>query len=548
MGMLNWLKSKISAPSVASSGLKPVDINARAAAHNAPGPFHVGRGARMGDGSKSFGGLSGSGATIIHDHARLRKNARLAYFDSPIARAMVSRYTDVVVGTGLKLVPTPSAAILGISPKAAELWGADIAARFELWFASKEVHRARNMTGYQLQRLYETCQQRDGEVFVRCYYDAARSNQLCVEIIDPCQIYGDAYTSTSGWNWGADGIERNEAGEEIAYAVWVKRKDGSFEVIRVPAKAVNGKPFMLHGFSQEYPGQTRGYSPLSHALDEFQKLGDFSQSTLVKAANQASITAYVKPSPDSAASNIFEGMTVGNAGPVACGTDPLTDPCAVTPATGTVTCSAIPEAMITTPSMMIMNLQGGEDLKAFPNTAPGDNFKDFSEAFISYLSAASSIPVEVLLQRFDSNYSASRAALLMFWHVAQIWRREEDNDFMTPLFETWLAGEIATGRVRAPGWSDPIMHQAWLAHELVGTPVPNIDPAKLATAHKSQVELGATTLDRVAHETNGSSGASNRARLARELGELPTPPWSKNAAPKKETKPVKDEDEDKMED
>lgn len=498
---------------------------------------------RVSDGSKSHGSLSGSGRAIIFDHATIRTNARSAYFDSPVARGICDRYTDTTVGVGLKMKPTPIARLLGISSEEAEAWGADVQARFELWFASKDPHRAKNMTGYQLQRLYALSQRRDGEVFARCYYDGkGRSNPFNVELLDPAQIVGDGFTDTSGLTkYPADGIKRGTNGEELEYQVYPGAGFASGEPVTVPARTANGRPLMLHGFSQEYPGQTRGYSMLAHALDDFQKLGDFTHATLIKAINQASIYASVEPATDAPASNIFESISAGNAGPRVIA-DPVSE---AEPCNGTasaITCTSVPEATLTSPGVMVMSLQAGEKLKPFANTAPADSYDKFVDAFTAYITASCNMPVEVYLQRFNANYSASRAALLLFWHVACIWRRELDDDFMTPVYETWLSEEIAAGRISAPGWSDLNLRRAWLAHSLIGTPVPNIDPGKLISAHKEQASVGAVTLDQIAHETNGSNGASNRAQLAREYAELPVPYWEAQASAKKP--PVKDDEED----
>jgi capsid protein len=99
------------------------------------------------------------------------------------------------------------------------------------------------------------------------------------------------------------------------------------------------------------------------------------------------------------------------------------------------------------------------------------------------------------------------------------------------VYENWLAGEIAAGRVAAPGWSDARMRAAWLKNQWIGAPMPNIDPTKTANADMLYAEMGAQTLDRVALNYNGSSGKANRAKLRREYSELPPAPWKPAAAP-----------------
>jgi hypothetical protein len=187
----------------------------------------------------------------------------------------------------------------------------------------------------------------------------------------------------------------------------------------------------------------------------------------------------------------------------------------------------LPEATIAVPgSVGVFNLSAGEELKPFSNSAPVTGFQFFVESLASHLSASLSIPLEIVLMRFNQNYSASRAALMLFWRVVQIWREELVSDFLNVVFENWLAGEIASGRVQAPGWTDPRMRAAWLKNQWIGAPMPNIDPTKTAAADQLYAQLGAQTLDRIALNYNGSSGKMNRIKLAREFKELPQPPWS----------------------
>jgi len=191
----------------------------------------------------------------------------------------------------------------------------------------------------------------------------------------------------------------------------------------------------------------------------------------------------------------------------------------------------VDEATIGAPgSVGVFNLEGGEDLKPFPDTAPGQEFGRFVDAFTSHLAASMSMPLEVLLMKFEQNYSASRAALIMYWRIAQMWRAEMASDMLNPVVEAWISGEIAANRIAAPGWSDPRMRRAWLNGTWAGVPMPNIDPMKTAKADQLYIEMGAQTLADVAQNLNGSDIEANKSQIARELDGLPLPPWGSGAA------------------
>jgi len=507
-----------------------------------------GYGGRSGGAKYSYG-LSASGNTRVFDHFTLRQNARDAYQDTPQAKALVDRYADTVVDIGLKLESTPDSKILKKGPKELEEWREEVDARFDLWCKAKEQHRPELMTFYQYQRLYSQGQQRDNDMFTRLYYSANQRliNPLQFSGIDANQIRGYAFTSTYTQYSQRDGINRDGRGRETSYKVWMQQYGDNqdpyrFETIpRIGSKSK--RIFMLHGFMPDYVGQGRGYSRLAHALQEFENITDFSISQVKKAINQSAITMYVKPSKDNPSSNPFEGVLTE------AGASPVVEQFGSTPApsqeaanVNPVSCYRMPEATIDTPgSTAVFNLAEGEDLAPFKATAPSESYDSFVNSFCSFLSASLSMPIEVMLMKFNQNYSASRASLILFWRVAQIWRAEIEADLLNPVYEMWLAEEIAAARILAPGWQDPVLRKAWLSTRWLGSPMPNIDPMRTAKADKEYVDMGAQTLDRVARNLNGSNGKANRSKLTREFQELPLAPWQSGSGANNNNEEEKEE-------
>jgi len=486
------------------------------------------------NGAKWPGGMSSHVNSMNIDHFTSRMNAREIMHDVPQARAITERFADSVVDIGIKVEPNPDSDILGIAPEKIEQWADNVGKRFDLWAKSKKSHRARQLTFYQAQRMYAMWQQRDNDILVRLFYSSEKDvlNPLQFQFIDPNQLRGYAWTNNYSHFVQSDGITRDARGREISYKIWVQNPKtgpdhGSYKDIDVPAKGPkSGRYFMLHGYTQEYAGQGRGYSRLAHALNDFENITDFTSSQIKKAINQSSIVGWIKPSDSNPASNPFQDMPAGPQS-VAIGETEFT-----VRDTEALDFCDVPEAATRTPgSMMIANLNEGEELHTYDNTAPSESFETFVNAFTAYLSSSMGIPLEVVLMKFNQNYSASRAALILFWRVANIWRGEMDSDFIAPIYEMWLSEEIAAGRIQAPGWSDPLLRDAWLSHGLIAAPMPNIDPMKTQKADEGYVAMGATTLDRVARELNGSSGKANRQKIKREFAELPQSPFNKSTGP-----------------
>jgi len=498
------------------------------------GQAHARLGGSGDNGSKWFGGLSSYIRSTFLNNYVLRQNARYAYQNTPMAKAIVDRNADVVADIGLMLEAAPVAEELGISPEEAESWAVSVERKFDLWARSKKQHRAELMTWYQSHRLYQIMAMRDGETFPRFFYtnDKDALNKLQFEFIDQNQIRGDSLTNSLGIQTTNDGIVRDSRNRETAYLIWSQDKDGAFIQQTIQKKGPrSGRIFMLHGFAPEYPMQRRGFSRLSHVLQEFENLTDFKSSVIKKAINQSNITMFVEPSKDFDSSTPLKNISNTRAGP-----SQSANQFGVNPQTGAaedlgpvVEFCRLDEATVDVPgSTGIFNLKRGETIKPFPNTSPGESYPDFVSSFAGSISASTSTPLEVVLMKFNQNYSASRATLILFWRVAGIWREEMASDFLNPTYTMWLAEEIAAGRVTAPGWSNPRMRAAWSNARWIGSPMPNIDPSKTAKAIKDHLEMGLTDLDKESRILNGSVGSMNRVRLNKQLDDLPNVPWGKN--------------------
>ena len=492
-------------------------------------------------GQKFVSGIDrGSTLGRIINHRSLRREARAAVHDTPQARALVTRFGDVVGDIGLRAESNPIPDILGISPEAAEEWAEDFDTRFDLWAQNKKQHRSGNMSFYQTHKPYSEWMMRDNDMFVRLYYpkDADLLNGLQFEFVDPDQINGIGATTTFGFTLPFDGIKRDERGREISYSVQVQKPDGSLDIVEIPRVGARSKRlFMLHGFSQEYANQGRGFSRLGFALQEFSDLTNLSIAHINKAIIHAGMAGAIIPSEEEDSSDPFEGIaTQFGTGPAAesFGANPVPPEGAqgvTTESIEPLTCYDIPESTTRVPSIFFANLKRGESIELLKNQSPQDSYNTFVDAFTSYITAAASMPLEVLLMKFGENFSASRGALLLFWQVAAIWREEMAADYLNPVREMYASVEIAAGRLKAPGFSDPRLRAAWLNCKWFGAPAPDIDPSKTAKATAEKIKLGIQTGTQSARMTNGSNFMKNKRRLEKEYGEAPPPPWRKDGSP-----------------
>lgn len=519
--------------------------------------YHGGHGTGWGyysAGEKWKYGLSANGLAPILDHRVMRNNARSAWHESLPARSIIGRKVETVVDIGVRRECQPDDIVLGITPEEGEDWARDVEARFHLWASSKTCSRNEMLTFYQIQSLAYLHRKRDGEWFSRLFYNPRRdlTNSLQIQLLDPNQIGGNGYTNTAYLQdpQSDDGIIRDMDGRETGYEVYVKKADGTYTFATIPAKGRrSGRRMMLHGFTPEYAGQGRGFSSIGHAIQELENITDFSSASIKKAIIESSINLYVKPSKDAPASNPMVDQVSGPSSQYS----PPEDPSGTTSsddltAGDSVDFSEVNEVDLRPGSMMIANLNSGEDLQSFTPSSPSEHFSNFYETFVGSLASSCGVPPEIVMMKFGENYSASRAVIVMFWRAALRDRMQEAADLYDPIFEIWLSGEIARGRISAPGWSDPVLRSAWLAGSWDGPPVPDIDPLKMAKANEiNSYKLGATTLDDIAKGLTGTRGTTNRARLVKQIDEMPITPMIKTFGTAEEETDDEPEDEPAME-
>jgi lambda family phage portal protein len=495
-------------------------------------------GAYWHDGSKFRGALPNSGMSPVIDHQYTRINAREQFHTTPIARAMVERFAETVVDDGLRLEPTPAFSVLGLTQEQAGIWARSVAARFHLWAKSKWPSRNEQMTLYQIQRFSEIGQQRDGEYFVRFHYDdldRRRPNPLSLSFVEPDQIMGCAYSSTQGYPLvDGDGIRRDDAGREISYQVAVRRGT-TWTTETIPAMLPSGRRLMIHGWCPEYASQTRGYSRLTHAIQEFEELNGFTTAQIQKAIKQSAITMMVETDAGSVPVGSIFGDAASNFS--------TEDGDLVAPDANEFGYEPMNVHLSPGGVGIFEGLGAGQKIKPFESTSPSDTFASFTDSFIAHLSAASSMPIDVLLLRFNASYSASRAALVMFWRVAKLWRAELESDFLNPVWETWLSEEIAAGRIAARGWLDPIMRLAWLSAEWSGSEMPNIDPEKSIEASRMAIEANLSSFEREARELNGSDAALNKAANTVFVEGMKPAPWKTSTSTSNSDRPPDPGDE-----
>lgn len=166
-------------------------------------------------------------------------------------------------------------------------------------------------------------------------------------------------------------------------------------------------------------------------------------------------------------------------------------------------------------------LPPGKKLQEFNPLRNNSAFESFVTTMETLIGASMGIPKEVLVKKYESNYTAARGALLDFWREVRVRRTAFNSSFNQPIYEQWLSEAVASGRIDAPGFfDDPAIRQAWCGCMWMGASMGHVDPLKEVNAASLRIANNITTQEQEASEYNGNDWLANIRQRKKELTAL----------------------------
>ena len=416
-------------------------------------------------------GLRDADGDTLRDLRELQARSHDLVRNSPIAAGAVETQVTHVIGSGLTLQSRIDAGLLGLSDEEAAAWQSYTERRFALWADSTYCDAADELDFYEQQDLSLRTRIESGDVFV-----VLASKQrpgwpftLALQIFEAHRCSNPNRAADS--DTIAGGIERDASGAPVAVHLCDRNPSASGATWqRIPLRGASGRRNVLHIKRKLRPGQSRGVPELAPIIGTLKQMSRYSEAEIDAAVNSAAQAVFVKMDPDafeqlfddSAKSELVQGASRWD---------------------GTLR------------SGSAVNLLPGESVEAPALGRPNPNFDPFMSAFMRFVGIGLNIPAEVLMKHFNSSYSAARAALLDAWRTFQIRRVRHAAKFCQPIYEEWLADEVARGAISAPGFfADPLIRAAWSRATWSGDGPGAIDPLKEAKAMRERMDIGVTTL------------------------------------------------------
>lgn len=425
--------------------------------------------------------------------ALLRKRARDLYAGGGLARSGPNTLTTNVIGWGNVPKPKIDGDLLKMSEEAVDEWERNTLREFKLWAENTMCDAERQQNFYGLQWLAFLSMLVSGDVFALF---GSKPNKrtpytTTVRLLEADRIatedsYGESTAiETSGGGRIVDGVELDKEGAVIRYYIASRHplaENDNRELIYTPIDAYGkdtGYPNILHIMTHERPEQRRGVPFVAANIENLKQFDRYMTSELAAQVVSSMLTAFII--------NEEDGTSVGLEDAVSEDEKVTND-----------------ELHLELKPGAIYDLPPGKTIQSINPLRQNTAFESFVTTLETVIGSSMDIPKEVLIKKYDSNYTAARSALLDFWKTVKVYRARFNQTFNQPIYEQWLAEAVAIGRIEAPGFfDDPAIRRAWCGCMWTGVTMGHVDPKKEMDAAVMRINNNLSTVEQEASEYNG---------------------------------------------
>ncbi|WP_181899557.1 phage portal protein [Flagellimonas nanhaiensis] len=468
------------------------------------------------NGEKTPGEL-GNVYNLTPSYRLLRLRAYEAELTNDVISTISGKFFKWVVGFGLKIQSEPNEKALK-TEKITDIpddFRENVESRFEIFANSTkcDYKGEENLHELALQAFKGAF---NGDVLIIL---RVKEGWPTIQLVDGDHVKTPFLDDKNEWNKKAkeagniirNGIEMDKSGTHVAYYVATLREGEILETYeRIPAKGnkTNRKMAWLFGLKKHRMDNDR-YIPMTTAiLEKLAKLDRYTEATVGTAEERAKIPFTVEHSSDSTGENPFRATIAAGMGKNAA---PETQGYEL----GEKTASNISA----TTGKQVFNMPRGAQLKALYSQNE-IQYEAFWKAIFKSLCAAVEIPPEVALQEYNSNYSASRAAIGGWEFIANFYREKFIPKLYHPFYQLWLHTEILKGNIQAPGYlqnsTNFMVVEAYSKARFIGPKMPHIDPVKEVKAIVQMVNEGLMSNEMAAERLNSGDWFETQGKLKKE--------------------------------
>lgn len=471
------------------------------------------------DGEKTKGDI-GPVKEYVPNHEILRLRGWQLYLESEVCQLIIRRFTRWVIGKGLKVQARPNKVVLGMEGiKVDDTFIENIEARFSIYAQSKYADLAEHKTLHKLAEEAYINAIASGDVLVIL---RVKDGIVKVQLIDGANVrtpfgfsgslLGVDYKSEFG-NKIKDGVEVDINNKHLAY--WV-RTGNKYERVEARDKMGRVLAYMPSGLGYRLGG-TRAMPLLTAVMETSAKMERYKEATLGSAEEAAKMVYTIEHGATSTGQNPMEQFKRSAGIKKDDNSEDLLKE------------AVMNQQIVTTTGKQAVNMPN--DAKLVPVESKKElYFNDFYTINIQIVCAVVGIPPEIALMKYDSNFSASRAALKDWEHSLGVEREQFADEFYKPIYALFLDTEVLKFKVQAPGYlkalndKDIFVIEAYRSVYFQGANVPHIDPLKEVKAERAKLGVGSehiplSTIEKATEALNGGDYWENMQNYAKELKE-----------------------------
>ena len=428
------------------------------------------------------------------DYYEMAKRAYTLVTVNEFARIIVTRLTQFVVGTGLKLHPEPMTNFLKRVFKVTlpEDFAKNIQELWQLFEDDKNVSITKddNLHGLAEKIYYNGLIAGDVLVIKRVV-----NNNLQYQLVNGLAVRSSKMqTDGKNPNKIIDGVELDA--NEVPIAYYVIDKNGN--ETRIKARDEKGRLIAwLVPVGIKRLNSPRAYSRLGVIMQKLHKIGQYSNAEVMAAEANSKFAATIEQEKESTGVNPIKsipGMPRSIMNQLGSQTD-------TTDAANQTAMQKFKNSLKAIPAGLFIHMPKGQKLTSFDTKRPNVNYAAFLDSSMKYNTASQGIPLEAALMQFGNNFSASRAALKMFELIMRFGRKYTLEDYFYKIvYNQFFELECLKNNIQAPKYLElkndyGFLDNAYTKCKFVGVQIPHIDEVKEVNAVLSKLKGGLTTFE-----------------------------------------------------
>lgn len=339
------------------------------------------------------------------------------------------------------------------------------------------------------------------------------------------------------------GIEIDANGKHVAY--WVQ-KNISVNTLanfqRIPAK-MDKYPYsdiavLIYGDKYRIDN-VRGVPIISAVMETAAKMGRYREAALSSAEERAKMPYSIEHEVNGTGENPIVNQ--------------------LTQASGFGTYTGLPtdslgaelaNRVASTMNKMVFNMPLGAKMTTLESKQEV-TFKEFYETNFDIVCAVAGYPPEVILSKYNSNYSASRAAIKDFEHTVMV-KRKRIAKLYQLVYNYCLDYWVLSGAIEAPGYDVALLNrnqfalEAYRGSRWAGDTIPHIDPMKEVQAWRLKLgndKIPLCSVEEATEALSNNDAYSNMEQFAKEKDYAESLGLQTEELPKVSQQPIKEDDD-----